>query len=64
MSENIGTFEAILVGVLAIGLVWWLAPGIKRTLEERPRATSRDWLAFAGILALVAVFVLLLVSLL
>jgi hypothetical protein len=63
MNEQIGTWEALLVGVLALGLVWWLAPGVKRALENRPTAAAKDWLGLGAVLALVVLFVIVLIAL-
>ena len=60
--ETVGTFEAILAGLIAVLLIFWLRPGIKASLE-RSRDAPKDWKGALIPLALVVLFVLLLIGL-
>lgn len=54
-----GTWEKLLIGALALGLLFWFYPGVK-AMTERSRQAPSDWPAV--IVALV--FVLLVVAVL
>ena len=60
--QPMGTFEAILLGAIAILLVFWFRPGIKASLEQS-RQAKKDWPSVIIPLALVVLFVVFLVSL-
>ena len=58
-----GLLEAILLGVLAVLVVFWFRPGIRATLEESKRA-EKDWkgaLLPIGIVVLFVIFLIMLV---
>jgi len=55
-------WEKIVVAIIAIGLVFWIWPGVKRGMENSRRGTSREWLGVAAILGLVVLFVLFLIA--
>ena len=57
------TWEKILVGALAVGLVFLLWPTVKRGMQQGSKGTSSDWLHLAGIIGIVVLFVLLLIAL-
>lgn len=57
-------WQQILLGGLAVVLVLWLGPGVKRMVEESPRGSRDDWIAVLKPLTAVVVFIVLLVLLL
>jgi len=59
--EQGGTLEMILVGALVVLLVWWMAPGIKRTFE-RSREAKADWQGLLLPIGAVVLFVILLIA--
>ena len=60
--ESMGLLEAILLGVLAILVVFWFRPGIRATIEESKKA-EKDWKSALIPLGLVVVFVIFLIAL-
>lgn len=60
--QALETWEMILLGALAVLLIFWFRPGIKAALE-RSREAEKDWKAVLIPLALVVLFVILLISL-
>jgi hypothetical protein len=58
------TWEKILLGLLAAGVVVWLWPGVKASLQQSQRAEAADWKSAALVLGAVVLFVLFLVALL
>lgn len=60
--QALETWEMILLGALAVLLIFWFRPGIKAALE-RSRQAEKDWKAVLIPLALVVLFVILLISL-
>lgn len=54
-------WEQILLGVLALLVLFWMGPGVKAALE-RSRAAPRDWQGVLIPLGLVLIFVLFLIS--
>ncbi len=61
--EQMETWEMILVGMLVAGLLFWLVPGVKRSIESAPKGKPADWMNLAAILGVVVLFVLLLIAL-
>jgi hypothetical protein len=59
--ETAATWEIILVGALAVLLVFLFRPGIKAALE-RSRNAKKDWPSVLIPLALVVVFVFFLMA--
>lgn len=55
-------WEMILAGVLALLMILWFTPGIKRMLEDSRNAQEKDWRGFLIPIALVALFVILLLA--
>ncbi len=55
-------WEQILLGALALLLVFWFRPGIKAMLE-RSREAPKDWSGALVPLGLVVLFVILLIAL-
>ena len=60
--ENMATWEAILLGIIAILVIFWFRPGIKATLEQSREAKDKDWMGVLIPLALVVLFVIFLIA--
>ena len=60
--ESMGLLEAILLGVLAVLVVFWFRPGIRATLEESKRA-EKDWKGALLPIGVVVLFVIFLIAL-
>lgn len=58
MGEELATWEMIVVGVLAVGLLFFVLPGLKR-LNEESRKAEKDWPGF--LLPIGAVILLIIV---
>jgi hypothetical protein len=59
--EPIALWEKLLLGVLAVGLIFLFRPGLKQALQQSAEA-EKDWKGLLIPLALVVLFVLLLIS--
>lgn len=57
------TVEKILIGVVALLLVMWFLPGIRQSFKEKRETSKSDWIAVVTPLAIVAIFVFFLISL-
>ena len=55
------TWEQLLVGALALLLLLWFWPGLKRGVEEAPKGSRAEWLGLVKPLGLVVTFVILLI---
>lgn len=60
--EPMATWEKILIGVLALGLLLLFRPGLKEMMRRSREAENKDWGAVAIPLVLVVLFVMLLIS--
>lgn len=60
--EPLALWEKLLLGVLAVGLILLVRPGLKQALAQSQEA-EKDWKGLLIPLALVVLFVLLLISL-
>lgn len=58
--ENYSTWETILIGLVALLVIFWFGPGIKAT-QERAKSAEADWGAVLIPLGLVALFVFFLI---
>jgi hypothetical protein len=58
--EAMGWLEAILLGVIALLVVFWFRPGIKATLEASKKA-DKDWPSALIPIGLVVLFVIFLI---
>lgn len=58
---NVSWWEAILLGLMALLVIFWFRPGIRATMEES-RNAPKDWVGALIPLALVVLFVILLLS--
>lgn len=59
--ESLSTWENVLIGAVAILMIFWMKPGIKASLE-RSKAAKADWPGLLIPLALVVFFVMFLVA--
>jgi hypothetical protein len=59
--ESLLTWENLLMGAVAILVIFWMSPGIKAALEKSKTAKS-DWPGLLIPLVLVVLFVLFLIS--
>jgi hypothetical protein len=59
--EPLALWEKLLLGVLALGLIFFFRPGLKQLLQQSAEA-EKDWKGLLIPLALVVLFVLLLIS--
>ena len=60
--QTMSTWEMVLMGALAILVLFWAGPGVKATLEKSRQAKERDWVGLLVPLLLVVAFVLLLMK--
>jgi hypothetical protein len=58
--ENPSAWETLLIGLIALLVVFWFSPGIKAAIERGKQAEA-DWGAALIPLGLVALFVLFLI---
>lgn len=59
--EPLSTWENLLLGALAVIVVFWMKPGIKVALE-RSKTAQADWPGVLVPLVLVVVFVFILIA--
>jgi len=55
-------WEQLLLGVMGLGIVFWLFPGIKATMEKSKNAEEKHWGTILLLAAAVIAFVIFLVS--
>lgn len=60
--QTMSTWEMVLLGALALLVLFWVGPGVKAMLEQSRQAQSRDWAGLLVPLLLVIAFVLLLIK--
>jgi len=60
--QEMSTWEMVLLGAIALGVLIWAGPGVKAMLEQSRRAESRDWAGLLLPLVLVVLFVLFLIN--
>jgi len=56
------TWEMLLLGAIALGVLFWVGPGIKGMLEQSRQAKERDWAGFLVPILLVILFVIFLIK--
>ncbi len=56
------TWEKIVLGLVAVAVVAWLWPGMRRGLQEAPKGSADDWKTVVLLLVGVILFVLFLLS--
>ena len=59
--DPMGTWEKVLLGVMALLVVLWFRPGIKAAMRQS-REAEKDWAGVLIPLALVVLFVIFLLS--
>lgn len=60
MGEELATWEMIVVGVLAVGLLFFALPGLKR-LNEEARKAEKDWPGFLLPIGAVVLLIIVLI---
>ena len=60
--QTMSTWEMVLMGALAVLVLFWAGPGVKAMLEKSRQAKERDWAGLLVPLLLVVAFVILLVK--
>jgi hypothetical protein len=55
-------WETILLGLVALLVIFWFRPGIKAAFQHAERVEEKDWRGFLIPIALVVLFVLLLLA--
>lgn len=55
-------WESILLGIMALGLTFWMGPGIKATLQHSKKA-PKDWIGALMPVGGVVLFVIFLIML-
>ena len=60
--QTMSTWEMILLGGLALLVLFWAGPGVKAMLEKSRQAKERDWAGLLVPLLLVVAFVILLMK--
>jgi hypothetical protein len=61
--QTMSTWEMVLLGALALLVLFWAGPGVKAMLEQSRQAKQRDWAGLLVPLLLVIAFVILLTKL-
>ncbi len=59
--EMTSGWENLLLGVLVLGVLFWMWPGIKQTMEQSKQA-EKDWTGFLIPMVFVVIFVLFLIA--
>ena len=59
----VDTWEAVLVGVLALILLFLFVPGLRKMVKESPKGTAEDWKGLLFPIGLVVLFVVVLIAL-
>ena len=60
--EQLSTFEMIMLGAVALGVRFWVGPGINGMLEQSRKAENKDWSGVLWQIALVILFVFFLIK--
>ena len=60
--HTMSTWEMVLLGGLALLVLFWAGPGVKAMLEKSRQAKDRDWAGLLVPLLLVVAFVILLMK--
>jgi len=60
--QTTSTWEMVLLGGLALLVLFWAGPGVKAMLEKSRQAKERDWAGLLVPLLLVVAFVILLMK--
>jgi hypothetical protein len=60
--EQLSTFEMIMLGAIAIGVLFWIGPGIKGALQQSREAENKDWTGVLFPMIIVVIFVFFLIK--
>ena len=60
--QTMSTWEMVLLGALALLVLFWAGPGVKAMLEKSRQAEERDWAGLLVPLLLVVAFIILLMK--
>jgi hypothetical protein len=60
--EQLSTFEMIILGAVALGVLFWFGPGVKTMLEQSRKAENKDWSGVLVPIIIVVIFVFLLIK--
>ncbi len=58
-----GMWEKILLGAVALLVIFWFRPGISAAMKQSREAENKDWRGLLIPIAIVVLFVMLLISL-
>ncbi|MCK5872465.1 MAG: hypothetical protein KAG26_06545 [Methylococcales bacterium] len=59
--DDYSIWEMVLAGLMGIGIIFWMKPGIKETLKKGQQAES-DWMGLLVPIGFVIIFIIFLVS--
>jgi len=59
--EQLSTFEMIMLGIIALGVLLWAGPGVKTMLQQSREAENPDWAGALFPIAIVILFVIFLI---
>ena len=60
--EAMSTFEMIMLGAIALGVLFWVGPGIKGALQQSRDAENKDWGGVLVPIIIVVIFVFFLIQ--
>jgi hypothetical protein len=60
--EEMSTFEMIMLGAIALGVLFWIGPGIKGALQQSREAENKDWAGVLLPIIIVVIFVFFLIK--
>ncbi|RLA04353.1 MAG: hypothetical protein DRQ45_01015 [Gammaproteobacteria bacterium] len=60
--EQLSTFEMIILGAVALGVLFWVGPGIKGMLKQSRQAENKDWAGALLPIIIVVIFVFFLIK--
>jgi hypothetical protein len=60
--EQMSTFEMIMLGAIALGVLFWIGPGIKGALQQSREAENKDWAGVLLPIIIVVIFVFFLIK--
>ena len=60
--EQLSTFEMIILGAVALGVLFWVGPGVKGMLEQSRQAENKDWAGVLLPIIIVVIFVFFLIK--
>lgn len=60
--EQMSTFEMIMLGAIALGVLFWVGPGIKGALQQSRETENKDWAGVLVPIIIVVIFVFFLIK--